>query len=201
MNLETGTLVVRRARQRPTYRHGCDGTCGHDKAGYCPQRTAARADTADTKSRHGRRGIGLPTALVDVLRQHRAEQDRERLSAGQLWNDEGWVFATPTGRPLNPSSDYHEWKRLLKAAQVRDARLHDARHTAATVLLVLGVAERAVMGLMGRANTSMAARYQHITQKVRQDIAERIGGLLWVGDMEPDGGDDSEALGRSEAAE
>jgi integrase len=50
-----------------------------------------------------------------------------------------------------------------RAAQLRDGRLHDARHTAATVLLILGVAERAVMGLMGWSDSGMARRYQHLT--------------------------------------
>jgi len=47
---------------------------------------------------------------------------------------------------------------------VREARLHDARHTAATVLLLLGVPDRTVMGLMGWSNSSMTRRYQHITE-------------------------------------
>ncbi|GGO13391.1 tyrosine-type recombinase/integrase [Micromonospora parathelypteridis] len=64
-------------------------------------------------------------------------------------------------------------------AGLRDSRLHDARHTAATVLLILGVAERAVMGIMGWSNSAMAARYQHLTAQVRRDIAQRVGGLLW----------------------
>ncbi len=62
---------------------------------------------------------------------------------------------------------------------MRDGRLHDARHTAATVLLLLGVPERAVMGLMGWSNTAMAARYQHVTAAVQRDIAGRVGGLIW----------------------
>ena len=51
-------------------------------------------------------------------------------TAAQLWQEGGYVFTTPTGRPINPSTDYHQWKRLLAAAGLRDGRLHDARHTA-----------------------------------------------------------------------
>ncbi|WP_439428062.1 tyrosine-type recombinase/integrase [Micromonospora sp. LA-10] len=69
---------------------------------------------------------------------------------------------------------------MLRLAGLRDGRLHDARHTAATALLmILGVAERAVMGIMGWSNSTMAARYQHLTAQVRRDIAQRVGGLLW----------------------
>ncbi|WP_431880149.1 tyrosine-type recombinase/integrase [Micromonospora marina] len=78
-------------------------------------------------------------------------------------------------RPADRSTtqDYDEWKRLLRLAGLRDGRLHDARHTAATVLLILGVAERAVMGIMGWSNSALAARYQHLTTQARRDMPGR----------------------------
>jgi len=96
-----------------------------------------------------------------------------------LWQDGGWLFADPTGGILNPRTDTKHWKELLAAAGVRDARLHDARHTAATVLLLLGIPERAVMEIMGWSHSAMAARYQHLTGAIRGDIASRVGSLLW----------------------
>lgn len=63
---------------------------------------------------------------------------------------------------------------------MRDGRLHDARHTAATVLLVLGVPERTVMGIMGWSSTAMAARYQQVTDPIRHVVAAQVGGLLWA---------------------
>ncbi|MFY1689235.1 tyrosine-type recombinase/integrase [Plantactinospora sp. WMMB782] len=198
VDLDAGTLVVRRGRQRPKWRHGCAEPCGRKYGGHCPDRQPTRAATADTKSRAGRRSIGLPDELVALLRKHRDEQDQERQNAGQLWHDGGWLFATPTGEPVNPRTDYDEWKRLLKLAGLRDGRLHDARHTAATVLLILGVAERAVMGIMGWSNSAMAVRYQHLTTQVRRDIAKRVGGLLW--DAPPDDDDQGAAGVRVSAA-
>lgn len=179
LDLVAGSLAVRRSRQRPRWEHGCGGKCGKPKAGYCPERIAAREDTAETKSRNGRRVIGLPDELTALLQQHRAEQDREREVAAQLWQEGDWVFTTPTGQPLNPRTDYTNWKKLLADAGVCKGRLHDARHTAATVLLVLGVPERAVMGLMGWSDSAMTKRYQHITQEVRKDVASQVGCLLW----------------------
>jgi integrase len=137
-------------------------------------------DRAATKSFAGRRVIGLPEPLVELLVEHRQAQERERVAARQLWHDGGWVFASEVGRPINPSTDYHAWKRLLKSAGVREGRLHDARHTAATVLLVLGVPERTVMDVMGWSSTAMAARYQHVTDPIRREVASRVGGLLWA---------------------
>jgi len=89
------------------------------------------------------------------------------------------VFVTPTGGPSNPSTDYGEWKKLLRAAGLRDARLHDAHHTAATVLLLLGVPDRTVMEIMGWSNSGMAARYQHVTAPIRRAVAHQLGDLLW----------------------
>ena len=60
-----------------------------------------------------------------------------RLPQAQLRTHGDWLFATPTGGPVNPRTDYSEWKLLLARAGLRDGRLHDARHTAATVLLIL----------------------------------------------------------------
>lgn len=97
------------------------------------------------------------------------------------------------GKPLNARTDHQEWKDLLKAAGIRKGRLHDARHTAATVMLLLGIPERAVMDAMGWATTAMAKRYQHITAPVRRDIANRVGGLLWAQPpVAADGGGEAE---------
>ncbi|MFD9734299.1 tyrosine-type recombinase/integrase [Umezawaea sp. NPDC059074] len=172
-------IVVRRSRLRPKWKHGCKVPCGKKYGGYCPDKVPSRPETAGTKSSAGKRGVGLPEEVARLLKLHRAEQDRERRKAAQLWTDSGYVFTTETGAPLNPRTDYNEWKRLVKAAGVPDGRLHDARHTAATVLLLLDVAERTVMGIMGWSNTAMAAKYQHITSAIRQDVAQRVGGLLW----------------------
>jgi integrase len=99
------------------------------------------------------------------------------------------VFASALGKPLSLNSDYRQWKALLQAAGVPDGRLHDTRHTAATVRLVLGVPERTVMSVMGWSSTAMAARYQHVTDPIRRDVADRIGGLLWA---ERKGADDAD---------
>jgi integrase len=194
VDLERGVLMVRRSRRRPRYAHGCGDTCGR-KAGYCPQRQRTNPETADTKSRAGRRSVGLPAQLVDLLRVHRAKQDAERAAAGEKWADEGWLFATPDGRGTPPRTDYDDWKELLTDAKVRDGRLHDARHTAATVLLILGVSERAVMGLMGWSTTAMAARYQHMVDTVRVDVARQVDGLIWKPEAGGSGEDDDGAAG------
>ena len=88
------------------------------------------------------------------------------------------MFATSAGQPINPRADYDEWKRLLNEAGLPDSRLHDARHTAATVLLVLRQPTPTVMSLMGWSIESMAARYQHVTDALRSQVASQAGELI-----------------------
>jgi integrase len=83
------------------------------------------------------------------------------------------------GRALNPRTDWDNWKKLLKAAGVRDGRLHDARHTAATVLLLLGVHERTIMSVLGWSTTAMVSRYAHVIAPIHSDVASRLDVLLW----------------------
>ena len=182
VDFDLGVLVVHRGRLRPRYQHGCGETCGR-KPGYCPQKVNIRRETKDAKSRAGRRPIGVPDELMKLLAQHRDEQDRERRLARDLWVEKGYVFTSPTGEPLNPNTDHHKWKELLQAAGLRDGRLHDARHTAGTILLILGVSDTIVDSIMGwepGRSARMRRRYQHLTNRVLKDTADKVGGLLWA---------------------
>jgi integrase len=178
IDLEAGILKITTNRVRPHYEHGCSTPCGKTP-GHCTHRVQTNEDDGPTKSSAGKRKIGLPPQLLQLLEDHRCQQDQERTRAGQLWVETGRVFTDRFGRAVKPNSDYHAWKALLKRAGVRETRLHDARHTAATVLLALEVPERTVMGVMSWSSTSMAARYQHVTDPIRHEVANRVGGLLW----------------------
>jgi integrase len=131
------------------------------------------------KSKAGRCGIALPDQLFTLIEAHRQMQDRERQRAGTDWHDGDWMFAQPNGKPIDPRRDQYEWKALLAEAGVREARLHDARHTAATVLLLLGIHERAVMDMMGWSNSAMVKRYAHVTARLSRDIADRLNSYYW----------------------
>jgi integrase len=196
VDLVNGILRVRRSRLRPKYEHGCRGTCGKKHAGYCPERVPSRPVTKDTKSRAGKRPIGLPPQIVAMLRKHRAAQGLPEIPDGRAyeitWKGEGWVFTDHLGKPINPRFDYDEWKRLLNDAGVRDGRLHDARHTAATVLLLLGISDTAVDKVMGwEPGGAMRRRYQHATDPVLRGIADKLGHTLW-GAPPDDRGDDGD---------
>ena len=145
LDLEAGTWRVSQGLQRQAYRHGCgDQPCGQ-KPLKCPQRVGGLV-FVPPKSEKGRRTIGIPAQLVAALTAHRSTQEAERHAAGSLWQDHGLVFAELTGKMIDPSRDWEEWKRILGEAKVRDGRRHDARHTTATLSLVRRVASDATAG-------------------------------------------------------
>ncbi len=179
VDLEKGLITVEHSRPRPRYRHGCNPPCGKKYPGWCPDKVRTNPDRGETKSDASHRTIGLPGELTQLLRAHRARQLEAQEEAGDRWVEGDWVFTDLRGRPLNNNSEYHRWKALIQAAGVRDARLHDARHTAATTLLLLGVSERAVIDIMGWSSAKMTMVYQHITDSVRKDVAAKVGSFIW----------------------
>jgi integrase len=93
--------------------------------------------------------------------------------------DGDFVSCQPNGRPIGNHADWDEWRALLAQAGIRQVRVHDARHTAATLLLAQGVDQRVVMEILGHCQISMTSRYAHMLQQVMTDAAERIGRALW----------------------
>jgi integrase len=89
------------------------------------------------------------------------------------------IWCQTNGRPIGASADSDEWQALLKAAGIRQVRVHDARHTAATLLLAQGVDQRVVMAILGHSQISMTSKYAHVLPEVMTDAADRIGRALW----------------------
>ena len=176
VDLDAGTIAIRWQLQRQRWRHGCDdpAACAKDRhtnncppgctghARTCPKRRGGGVQLAELKSDKSRRMIALPAPLVSAMRAHRAEQLKERMIAGSGWADGDYVWCQANGRPIGAHADWDEWKAMLKEAGIRDARVHDARHTAATLLLAHGVDQRVVMEILGHSQISMTARYAHV---------------------------------------
>ena len=134
----------------------------------------------EPKADRSRRNLALPTPLVQALRAHRAAQLEERIAAGSLWEDHDLVFGQPNGRPIERKSDWRAWKALLQEAGVREVRLHDGRHTAATLLLSEGVHPRVVMEVLGHAQMRTTTdTYSHVMPALGRDAADRMGQALW----------------------
>ncbi len=134
----------------------------------------------EPKTDRSRRTIALPGPLVEALRKQRAAQNEERLFAGTEWDDWDLVFAQPNGRPLDKHSDYEAWIKLLDRAGVRHIRLHDGRHTAATLLLSAGVHPRVVMELLGHSQMRTTTDiYSHVLPALAREAADRMATTLW----------------------
>ncbi|WP_414943362.1 tyrosine-type recombinase/integrase [Amycolatopsis sp. cmx-11-32] len=177
-----GTMAIRRSIQQLNWQHGCspDDHCGHEHGAYCPKRYGGGLVVGEVKSSAGRRVIGIPQPVIEALEAHRTQQEEERHAAADMWEEGGWAFATPIGRPTHPTPDNRAWKALLRLADVRNARLHDARHTAATVLLELKVPLPAVMELMGWSNAAVAKRYMHVNTELATAVADQVGAHMWA---------------------
>jgi integrase len=159
LDFEGGTLTVRRALQR--------------------QRGQGLV-LVEPKSRSGRRTIALPEPIVALLRSHQTAQTAERLHAGSEWRDLDLVFAQRTGAPIDSRADRRAWDQLLKDAGVRPARLHDARHTAATTLLLMGVPARVVMQILGHSQIGLTlGTYSHVVPELATDAADKIAQAYW----------------------
>jgi integrase len=156
----------------------CPPNCTNH-ASKCPQRHGGGLVEVPVKSSAGKRGWVLPDEVFDLLMRHERTQQKEREDAGTEWQDGGWIFTQPNGKPIDTRRDWDEWKSILSEANTRDARLHDARHTAATVLMLLRVPDRAVMEHMGWSSITMLKRYQHVTDALRREVAEQINGYFW----------------------
>jgi integrase len=114
-----------------------------------------------------------------VLREHRARQDAERVNA-DAWADPRWVFTTRNGTPVHPRNDYRSFREIIRRAGLRTVRLHDLRHTAASVLLAQGVPARVVMEILGHSQISVTLNtYAHVAPEIASDAANRIEGALW----------------------
>lgn len=119
---------------------------------------------------------------MKLLHKHKEAQPRERERAGEGWADKDYVFTKADGEPLIPDTDYHRWMQLLEDAGVRDGRLHDARHAAGTVLLLLGVPDVVVDAITGWEPGGAPrgrARYMHVTGTMLKNVANQVGEALW----------------------
>jgi integrase len=182
-------LVIAQQLQRHSYVHGCgeeigalgsgQWPCRAKRGADCPARHSGGLVLTQVKTRRGERIIPLDEASVAHLRAHKAAQAQQRLAAGPLWQDTGLVFTQPNGAPIDPRADLRQWKETLVEAGVPALRLHDARHTAATILLVEGVDKRVVMDLMGWSSEAMLGKYQHVLDEMRIDAIRRATSTLY----------------------
>jgi integrase len=133
----------------------------------------------ELKSARSRRTIALPAVAITALRSHRTRQLEARLAAGGHWQDRGFVLASSVGTPLEPRNVTRQFKALLTAAKLPDIRLHDLRHSCATLLLARGVNPRVIMETLGHSQVSLTLNtYSHVLPALQQDAAGKMDAIL-----------------------
>ena len=141
---------------------------------------------SEPKTDKGRRSIALDDDTVVVLRRHRRAQLEDRLAVGVGYHDLDLVFARPDGSPLNPEWISRTFTRLARQLGLPPIRLHDLRHTHATLALVAGVATRVVGDRLGHSALAVTAdTYQHVTLDLEEDAASRVARLVFGEPAEP----------------
>ena len=114
----------------------------------------------------------MPAPGPGVLQEHRKRQAAEWLRAGSAWTDHDLVFAMRHGGSIERTEDWRAWKVLLRQAGVRDARVHGARHTAATLLIEQGVHIRVVWEVLGHTRVTTTERYTHVATLQMKEASE-----------------------------
>jgi integrase len=135
---------------------------------------------APVKTRQSRRSLHLSPSTVKVLKAWRLQQTKDRLSAGPKWQETGYLFTGPTGKPLEPRAVHTAFKRLLlKAGLPKSIRLHDMRHAHSSYLLRHGIPLLTVSRMLGHSTIGTTAdTYGHLTPGMLKDAAEKIDTLL-----------------------
>ncbi len=152
------------------------------------------------KTRKSRRQVELPPSLALLLCNYRSEVETQWLLLGKPLTDKDFVFAYPDGAPLDPSTVIHIFARVVRKAGL-ELRLHDLRHSFASLMLAAGVNAKAISQSMGHANIGITLdTYAHLLPGAGKIAAENFDKLLepWLTQTENVGKmsaieDDSEA--------
>ena len=164
IELDAGTLTVNRQLQR-VRRNG-------DKSG--------KLEFSEPKNA-SRRTIGLPQRAVTALRSHRKRQLEERkLSAGSDWRENGLVFVSKYGGPLDAQNVVNRhYKPLLERAGLPPIRFHDLRHSCLSLLAQRGEPIRDLQALAGHASAAFTLqRYTHHYDASARRTADAMGRIL-----------------------
>lgn len=157
-----GTLAVQRALQR--------------------QRNGVGLVFVEPKSETSRRSLLLPDIVTAALRQRREQQTVERKTAGAGWQEHDLVFATVFGEPLDPSRINYYLDQTLERANLPKIRVHDLRHTCATIHMQNGVPGPTVQRWLGHSNIALTlGTYSHVTVDMLRDAASRMDTVFRAG--------------------
>ncbi|HHY38460.1 MAG TPA: site-specific integrase, partial [Clostridia bacterium] len=106
-------------------------------------------------------------------------QKEERLMAGELWNDTGFVCTSPDGKPLDPDWVTHAFKKVIEKLGITPVTFHGLRHTHATLLLTQNVHPKVVSERLGHSTVGMTLdTYSHVIPNMQKEAALKIDQIL-----------------------
>ena len=146
------------------------------------QPTAAGLVLMPPKTTRSRRVIDVEPRVVAALRRRRAAQQMERRVAGNAWlGTQDLVFTTETGEAIDGRTLIRKWFRpLLKRAGLPPIRLHDLRHTYASIALANGTHPKVVQEALGHSTIAITMDlYSHVTTTLGREAARTMGAALF----------------------
>lgn len=137
----------------------------------------------DPKTETSKRSLVLPGPVLDMLKQYKIQQTKQRLKLGNLWQDTDFVFTQWNGLPMNTYTVSHWFPKFLSANNLKKITFHQLRHTNATMLLKAGMDLKSVSSLLGHSNVSTTGNiYAHVLQSANKTAAEKISDVLFKSD-------------------
>ena len=133
------------------------------------------------KSASSRRGVDLDARTVEVLRQHNRTMTNAHVRGGSpdLVHGSALVFSRAGGEPLHPALFSYWFQRQVELAGLRRIRLHDLRHTHATLALQAGVHPKVVCERLGHSSITVTLdTYSHVLPTMQRDAAEQVAALI-----------------------
>ncbi|MFC1930892.1 tyrosine-type recombinase/integrase [Chloroflexota bacterium] len=131
------------------------------------------------KTAKGRRSISLSPSTAFVLKEHREFQESLKLMQGLMLKDEDLVFSKEDGGPIYPNAVSNAWQRLAKKAGLNGIRLHDARHTHASIMLKQGIHPKIVQERLGHSTIAVTLdTYSHVVPGLQEAAAKRFDEVI-----------------------
>ena len=123
-----------------------------------------------------------------MLKKYRKEQQELRLSLGDQWQGDNYIFIQWNGKQMHPSTPYHTFKDIIKkynstvddpAKKLPDIPLHGLRHTSATLLIAEQVDIKTVSARLGHSQTSTTLNiYAHSLKKLDEKAVDILDHIL-----------------------
>ena len=134
---------------------------------------------SEPKTDRARRTIPLSTAVVAMLKRHKAAQAVEKLKVGSQWQDCGLVFTTELGAPVDPRNLLRVIEAAAKTAGVEGVGVHTLRHSAAVRWLERGVHIKAVADLLGHSSIAITGDvYGHTSDDTARTAVDGLSADL-----------------------